>query len=281
METVVPRSGFALRGVAAYLRDFAIPLVAFAAGMLLPERWIDITFVVFGQAHFAMTFLYQYRGKRMNRWYLVTAGILALAATLYVVVLGELLVPMFLVVATLFSLHFAFDEITLHEETLTLQRVVTAGTFVALFVAMMLDLVFAKQVTHSIALLIAVVALCGIGVRLGTGKAPSSSERYLWIVGAVLGVLGLVFGHLHQVLAIVIILHAINWMLGYGERLKSDEKRKTRYWIESFLTLGGSVLLYALFVLAHVSFLRFLFMFVYYDAWAIAHIVLSYRFARR
>jgi hypothetical protein len=277
----VPRSGFALPARLGMVRDGLIPLVAFGGAIFLPNTWITVAFVVVGQAHFAMTFLYQYRGKKMNTWYLCTAGVLALATLLYVLVWGELVVPIFLVVATLFSLHFALDEVTLHADTFTPRVISTVVGFVLLFVALMLSLVFPVYPFTLFPRVVAVLMVCGILVRLFSREPVARSEYYLWFVGSVLALMGIGLGLLQQVLAIVILLHCVNWMLGYGVRVQNDTKRARRYWLETLVTLLGSVLLYLLFTLAHVGILKYFFLLTYYDAWAIAHIVLSFRASKR
>lgn len=275
------RQAFQLSGTMRMARDFMVPAVAFVGAFLVPNAWITIAFVVVGQAHFVMTYLYQYRGKRMNMWYVLTLVVLVGLLGMYLFFMGESLLPIFLVVATLFSIHFALDEVTLHGEMLDARTGTTVVGFVALFIAMMLALAFPVYPYTSLPLVVGVIIVCGAGTRLITRTRVSASEQYLWFVAVLLCVMGLGFGLLQQVLAMVILLHCFNWAFGYGERVKGDSGRVRRYWFETFLTLVASVALYATFVLLHVPFLKYFFLLVYYDAWAIAHIVLSFLARRR
>ncbi len=275
------RSGFQLSGTKRLLRDFFVPAMAFLGAFTIPNSWITIAFVVVGQAHFVMTYLYQYRGKRMNAWYLLTFGALLAALGLYLFLVGESLLPIFLAVATLFSIHFALDEVTLHGEVLDMRTGTTVIGFVALFIVMMLALAFPVYPFTSLPLIVGIIILCGVGTRLLTRARVSASEQYLWFVAVLLCVMGLGFGLLQQVLAMVILLHCFNWAFGYGERVREDSGRARRYWFETSLTLVASVALYATFVLLHVPFLRYFFLLTYYDAWAIAHIILSFTARRR
>lgn len=269
-------TGFYLSSRMRFVRDVMVPGVAFIGALFVPSQWITIAFVIVGQAHFAMTYLYQYRGQRMNAWYFVTFVALLGALTLYLFLLGESLLPIFLVVATLFSIHFALDEVTLHGERLDARTGTTVAGFVALFVAMMLALAFPVYPYTSLPFIVGVIILCGAATRLVARRHVSASEQYLWFVALLLCILGLGFGLLQQVLAMVILLHCFNWAFGYGERVKGDRARSHRYWIETFITLSVSLALYVAFVVLHVPFLKYFFLLVYYDAWAIAHIVLSF-----
>jgi hypothetical protein len=260
-----------------FFRDAFLPIAALVLGATLPADWITIAFVVFGQAHFAMTFLYQYRGGKMTRRYLAIAAVLAAAAATYMLLSREAVLPIFLVVATLFAAHFAFDEFHLRGERATLHGAATAWAFVLVFVGMMLALAFPDiRAFGALAGALALSAGAWGAVRLVRGSL-SGTERYLLLVGAVLVALGMGFGFLHQVLAVVIILHCANWMLGYGDRVRSDTRRRRKYWIETALTLGGASALYAAFHFFGIDALRYFFLLAYYDAWAIGHIALSFR----
>lgn len=218
----------------------------------------------------------------MTRRYLALAALLALAAVSYMFFVGEEVLPIFLVVATLFAAHFAFDEFHLAGEPMNLRKRATALLFVLVFVTMMLAMAF-PGVTFflPIAYATAIVFASWVVAQLLHRRSASTAERYLFFVAAILMTLGFGFGLLEQVLAVVILLHCANWMLGYGARVASDPTRRARYWRESALTLGGSIALYAAFRLLDVDALRYFFLLAYYDAWAIGHIILSLRLPQK
>ncbi len=263
-------------------RNLFFPIAVFVSAALLPLGWITAAFIVAGQAHFAMTYLYQYRGKRMNYRYFSLALFLFGAMLLYLTYAGEEVLPIFFVVAaSLFSAHFAFDEIHLHGSNLSRMEGATALGFVALFTSFMLYVAFPFSPFLELPFLIALIFGSWVLTRLVFSKASiSRGEYYLWFVEIILVTLFFWLGLTLQTLAVIILLHGFNWAVGYGERVNWYPERKKKYWSETALTLGGSIILYVFFLTLNIEFLKYFFLLVYYDAWAIAHIVLSFNPSR-
>lgn len=257
------------------IRDTLLPIAAFSSVFLLPAQWFLAGFLIIGQAHFAMTFLYQYRGGKVNQRYLIVLTALILLLVAYFVIEGTFL-PIFLLTATLFAAHFANDEFVLHDEEAAAGRTLLVLLFTALFCSLILYALFPSLLPVSI-ITGGIFALCAV-IRLIGGRAKTHSERYLWLSGSLLLILTLGFGLAPEVLlSLIIILHCINWYLDYGKRTAHDSIKHARYWREVALTLVISSMLYALYVMYKVPFLQFAFLPMYYDAFALGHFALTSR----
>jgi hypothetical protein len=267
----MPPSGFS----GGPLRDYALPVAAVVATLALPFMLIAWTYVVVGHAHFLMAYLYQWRGKKMNARYAAVAGLLLLAAGWYFFLSGYGIIPILLAAGILFAFHFAIDEVTLHGERFTRDAWIAIAGFTLLFSSLIV-LVAVPGFAWSPQL--AIAALGGsIAFRLFLSRAKiSGAERYLWFVGVLLAALALVFGLPASILGVVLLLHFINWYVGFGKRLRSRPEKARSYWLEVASTLGLSAALFAAFLASGATFFSFAFGLGAYYAWAIAHILLSF-----
>jgi len=261
------------------LRDVALPVAAVALAAWLPFHLLVHAFIVLGQAHFALTYLYQWRGRRMTRGYRAVALALAALAAAYFAYAGGAL-PLMALITVLFSFHFAWDEFTLHDEPVTKGGIVSvAGFTVSFFLISMLFLFPDAPLLKAAALAVAVGAIC---IRFLVERAPPlQAERYLWLVQALLFAIALVLELPGHVLAVIVILHVLNWYAGYGVRVASDSARARRYWRDVVLSLAATLALFLAYRGLEVGWLVFLFGLAPYYAWATAHIVLSLVASRR
>lgn len=260
-------------------RDFILPLPVFALALSLPFMWVIVGYTIIGQAHFVMTYIYQARGKKMTRGYLILAAILAAGFGLYFVAGGWIL-PLVFIVAALFAVHFAIDELTLHDSPRTMWSLVSSVLFMVLFFSFLIaDMYPAYAILSGI-----LVVLCMVYglMRVAINHLPSHGERYLWYVAVLIVVLTIVFPAFSalNILACVIWLHAINWAIGYGVRLRGREVEEPRYWILTILTFIGALMGWALFYFYDIGWLGAFFGLAPYYAWAIAHILLSFYASR-
>lgn len=256
------------------LRDYLVPLGAVVGVLLLPFQAIVWTYIILGQAHFLMAYLYQYRGKKMRRSYLVVATLLFIGAGWYFFFSGLGITALALAVSALFAAHFALDEFTLHGETLTKEALVTSVGFTLLFFSFVLVVVF-PQFSFAPHLALTSIGATVVLRFLVSQKELTKAERYLWFVGTLLAVLALVLHLPASVLGIIILLHVFNWYVGFGVRLRTNVERARTYFKEVAITLGVCVLGGGLFAFTGAPVLGFFFGLASYYAWAIAHIVLS------
>ncbi len=258
-----------------FARDFLLPLPVFAIILSFPFQWVVWSYIVFGQAHFLMTYIYQARGKKMTHGYLVIAALLAVCAAAYFILDGSI-IPLILMVSVLFAAHFSLDELTLHDESWTKSSLISVALFTCLFFSFVLvDISPTFVLVPGIAALIFTVYVAG---RMVAERLPSVGERYLWYIAVIVAILSFTvpsFSALN-VLACIIWLHGFNWAIGYGVRLRGRGAEEPRYWGLTIVTFAGSLVGWALFQFWGMEWLGALFALGPYYAWAIAHILLSF-----
>lgn len=259
------------------VRDYLFPLAAFLFVFLVPLSWYVAGFLILGQAHFAISFLYQYRAGKVNRQYGILAVLFLLISIAYFATGGGYNL-IFLVATFFFGVHFAFDEFFLHGEATTTATRISAWVFVLLFFAMIVYTMFpdARPFAFAVGLIFPAYVL----VRVGSRRLPSAAERYLWLVGVIIFTLTFAFSVRAEILlAVISILHQTNWYVDYGRRIADtgDAAKLGKYWGEIALSLFVSSVLYLFYMFGGVSVLRFLYLPVYYYAFALAHFGLSVR----
>ncbi len=260
------------------LRNILLPLAALASVFVVPSAWLVAAFIILGQAHFAMAMIYQYRGGRVTRRYVLTALALVAVFVLYFTS-GAGFYPIFYAAVFMFGAHFAYDEFHLQKAELGGPQKVTLGLFVLLFIVMNVY-VFVPGST-GVALGLSLLFPSYIVARLFFSKnRPNRAEAYVWLVGIVLFFLAFV-AHMPPVilLAIVSILHILNWYVDYGRRLADagDATRVKNYWIEVLVIILFIGAFYAVYRIYSIDILGYYYSVMYYYAWALGHFILSFR----
>lgn len=261
-----------------WFRNFLLPLAALASVFIFPSSWFVTAFIILGQAHFAMAMLYQYRGGRVTRRYVLTALVLLALFILYFASGGGFY-PIFYAAVFMFGAHFAYDEFHLQKTELGAPQKVTLILFVLLFIVMNVYVFLPGSVPYALALSLVFPAYIAARLFFSTNR-PNRAEAYIWFVGILLFFLAFV-AHIQPVilLAIVSILHIVNWYIDYGRRLADggDTKRLRAYWTEVVLLIAAIALGYAAYRVFQIDILGYYYGITYYYAFALAHFVLSFR----
>ncbi len=254
------------------VRDSLLPVAALLLALLADIETIILLFVIVGQAHFFMAFLYQYRGKKMTRRYVGVAALLFLLASVYFIYSG-LLVPVFLVTSIAFGIHFAIDEFYLHGEKNGPHTFVSLLGFMLLYGSVVLQILGPGY--EMLPVFAGLFVLAHVVVRIVRNNPFSAAERYLLFVGCGVLFLGMGLDLWIVVPGIISLLHCFNWTIGYAERVKDNAPARRSYWRHTLVTLALSVGLYSIWVVTDAPLLAFLFLPIYWYAWALAHFVLS------
>lgn len=260
--------------VVMMMRNYCLPLVLFLVAYLFSENVISVSMLILAQSHFLMAYLYQYRGGKMNAWYISTALLLLLLFGSIFMFVPEPLYVLFTLATLLFSVHFVVDEITLHDDSWTSENSLSVFGFILLFNAIAFSTLY--PTLQWLIIIFSITVFSYALVRLLKGKWPSTSERYLWF----LSILFLFYYVLHRstnldfLVFFIILLHGSNWLIGYGIRLHGHTQEK-RYWIETAFFLTLCAILEGIYVVTKTPYLVFFFSFLPYYCWAIAHIILS------
>jgi hypothetical protein len=255
------------------IRDIGFPLIAVMATLAFPFFWIVWLYLIVGHAHFLMAYLYQYRGKKMNGVYIAVAGMTLAGCLGYYFFVGNLM-PFLVASGTLFALHFAIDEFTLHNERVSWISAANSIGFTLVFGSLLL--LVAYPGLSSLPYLVGGIVCVALAGRFFFSTPVSKTEYYLWFIAFLLFVLGVILKLPESVLGVILLLHFANWYIGYGNRLKDRPARARSYWIEVAATLGLCALLFGAYLFLHMRWLDVLFSPFAYYAWALAHIVLSF-----
>ena len=262
-------------GLLRPIREYVLPLVALAFVLLVPERWMLFWVIIGGQAHFLMAYLYQYRGKKITRTYGVVACVLLALAVLLYSFLPNPFPVAFILVTLFFAAHFAFDELTLHDESWDWLRGTTVLGFVLLTIV--LNLVELIPVLRPLAIALIVATVIGITVRLLSRHWPSRTERYLWYLLLLLVVFA--FFRADTPLATIImftsVLHYLNWLIGYGVRVQGKPHAR-KYWKETITFALVCTCLAFVYRMSGDTLFSWLFTPMYYYYGAVMHIALSW-----
>ncbi len=257
-------------------RDFLLPLLIFTLPFVMSLQYFQLAVVVGAQYHFTMSYWYQYRSGKINRWYLLLALCCFLGLSTFLLYNPNPLQTLFLITSVLFSTHFAIDEVTLHNDSFNSEQIVSVFLFVLLHMSIHLALVWSVMawlVTFS-CILFGSYAL----VRLYKQNYPTQSERYLWYLAFLFIIYHLT--HLDTTFSLgvglmsIVVLHLFNWLIGYGVRVHGTV-RERRYWLETAGFIGFFTLFAVVYVETKSPLLVFVYGTVYYYCWAIGHILLS------
>lgn len=257
-----------------YFRDFCVPLVLLLGAYLFSENVISVSMIILAQSHFLMAYLYQYRGGKMNRWYVLVAVLLLFLFVGIFLFVEQPLYLLFTVASLLFSIHFVVDEVTLHDESWTPEKAVSIVGFVLLFNAIAFSTLYPGL--RWLIVIFTTAVFSYMLVRLVKAHWPSTSERYLWFLSILftLYYFSQATFHLNFLVFFIILLHGLNWIVGYGIKMHGHQKEKS-YWMETFFFLTACAVLEVVYVVTQTPYLAFFFSFLPYYCWAIAHIVLS------
>lgn len=258
------------------LRDFGLPLLAFALPFFLSLRYFQLLVVVGAQYHFMMAYWYQYRSGKMNHRYLLLAGLCAVVCIGILTQMSNPYLFIFFITSVLFGTHFAYDEVQLHDETWTPENVITVIGFVLLHISIHIGLFwsYGQYLVTGMSILL----LSYMAVRVTAQKLPSKAERYLWYLSVLF--IGYHATHfdtrfgLGVSLMAIVVMHFFNWMIGYGVRVHKTP-RERRYWFETIAFIGFFSLWAIVYALTNSVLLGYVYGTIYYFCWAIAHIVLS------
>lgn len=266
------------------ITDYLAPAILFGVSALLSAPVMILIYIGVAQAHFLLGYAYLLRSRRLNRVRLITVVVLiSTAVTAYTFFIGDRVI-LFCIAGALFSLHFATDEYALRGERMLhwVSRAV-ASFFVFIFLVLMANSVGAITLLPPLVVVaLACICLLCIGTLLFFyASQMQSTDHYLIYVGCLMFLLSMIGGPQH-VLGMIILLHGYNWYVGYARRIaQTGAVRLKVYWAHVALSIFVTLCLYGVYVFAHSSalssVLTFVFFSYYYNAWAIAHIVITAR----
>lgn len=251
-----------------------IGAIVLALLALLPARYFFLAFIMLGQGHFLMTYLYQWKAGRIGPRYLVSyASLLALFAYFAAFILSLQL--LLLITGSVFAAHFFYDEARLYarDNSISLGLVWYPAL---LFFLVLVKLLYGTDVVPEI--VVATLLLVLQSARQREQKGPHlSTQRYMLTFSAFLLIL-LVFPTSESptaVLGAIILYHYLSWYVHYFFRLR-DAGRPIRPYLVNGIIVNAVVISLFISFLAFTGPVRealgFLFEERYFYLWTLLHI---------
>lgn len=260
---------------------FLLSLVAaFAVVGTLSPAAIMSTFIVMGQGHFLLAYLYQWRAGKIGWRY---GALYAAAFTLLLIAYQYIPEPKlwtFFVAGSIFAIHFFVDEYFLAKITLTLERILLGSTFIGLYSMLLLRALYFVTIP-GVLVVIAGILLIPLIVQIVRTRVLPFTDG-IFILGSFVLLLLLVQPHvisLHAALGFIIFAHYFRWYLHFYMRLKAspDQARFKKYLVDVAVVNALVVILFGIFVMYPGSILQFAFAPTFFFMWTILHVLFSIR----
>lgn len=250
------------------------------AVLTLAPAAIMSTFIVMGQGHFILAYLYQWRagkiGWRYGALYVLAFSTLLLAYQF----IPEPKLWTFLVAGSIFAIHFFVDEYFLAKLSLTTERVLLGVAFIGLYSALLMHALYGIQVPYVVAI-VALLLLLPVAVQAVYARTLTLRDAAF-----ILGSLGLVFLliqeyviTLYAALGFTILAHYLRWYVHFYARLQAhpDQSRLRRYLIDVAVVNVIVILLFLLYNVFPESAVRYAFEPTFFFIWTILHVLFSIR----
>lgn len=261
-------------------------------GFVATLTWqkVVLLYIVLGQGHFLIAYLYQYKAGKMTKPYL------AVAVTSLVAVTGLYLsFPNYRVLVAVttvyFLVHMLLDELyllrlpmELHRSPMHLGRLLEMTPILLLYSTRVIDSLFSRfsRGPHTLEEVSLTLSWCSLGalVLLGILGRYRPDWRSLYFLGWSAFLFWAVYtGWFHRVptgklTGFIIIYHYLAWYFHYFLQLKAGPKRVT--YLRRVVVLNAVVLgIFALWGQQGVG--RFLFQNDYFYIWTLLHLITSTR----
>lgn len=262
---------------AGFLASIVAALIAVA---FLTPAGIMSTFIVLGQGHFLLAYLYQWRagkiGWRYGALYAIAFSVLLIAYQF----IPEPKLWTFLIAGSIFSVHFFVDEYFLAKIAWSIERILLGVVFVGLYGALLLRALYFIEIPDA-APIIALLLLVPLVAQSIRERSLQLVDVVFMLAASVLVVL-LVQPYvisLHAALGCTILAHYVRWYLHFYGRLKtnSDQARLKKYLIDVVVVNVLVVALFGVYVLYRDSLLRYAFEPTFFFIWTILHVLFSIR----
>lgn len=204
----------------------------------LPARFFFLAFIMLGQGHFLMTYLYQWKAGKMTLRYLALYA-LALGGLAWLASFVLPLPVLLLITGSVFALHFFYDEARLYAR----DNGVSLGLVwypALLFLLTLVKILYAFDVLPAI-VIATLLLILQYARSEGKENPHPSTGKYMSVFSTVLLTLLLapVSISATAVLGAIILYHYMSWYVHYFFRLKDNHRPLRPY-------LGNGVLVNAL-----------------------------------
>lgn len=256
-------------------------LLALCCALFLRTENMTYAFVVLGQAHFLLAYLYQWRAGKIGLayalWYAAAFGALVFAF----VTIPDPGVWSLALAGTIFAIHFFVDEMHINGIPLTGETRLLGFAFIFLYGMLLLR--SAYDIDEPI--LVGGIALAAciplIYSRLESRSIRAAEMFFLSAIGILLLIIYVPWSILlTTTLGFIVLFHVFRWYFFYFFKLNEnpDKTKLRRYLIDVAVVNGLTFALFALYLLYPAfRMLEYAFLPTYYYLWAMLHVAFSAR----
>lgn len=260
-------------------------LTALVAVTVLSPYEVTLAFVVLGQGHFLLTYLYQWRAGKIGITYLSLYVLALIALYLGFAYIPDPLSWSYLIAGTIFSIHFFVDEMFINKFTLSLEQKLMGFGFFTVYAGLLVDAVYSFEAPLLISA-IALVACMPLAVQRIRERSIGAIEMFF--LGTTLVLAGILYSrasiHASSILGFTVLFHYVRWYLFYFFRFKDEEGRPrfSRY-VTDVIAVNAivGVLFVGYMYRDELNVLQYLFKPEYFFAWTILHVLFSIRIPKR
>jgi hypothetical protein len=258
-------------------KAISIPIVIALIFLLTPAQVLTM-FIVLGQAHFFIAYLYQYRAGKISARY----------ATLYAIVLAICLTTLLyferldlLIVASgiIFLTHFLQDEVFLIGKRATRFTLLEMLPVLLLYTGFLLSSIMRIRLMPELVTLATAVIVLFVIASIWNRRAPDSISVYFLGISALLLYLYhfKVYVPIEILLGTLVLLHYSSWYIAYYFKVRNDAFRRASYLKAVASCNLLAVGLYAFFLTPAGSWLFVLFAPGFFYTWTLMHTLFSIR----
>lgn len=232
-------------------------------------------FVVLGQGHFLLTYLYQYRGGKITRFYMSAYAIgLPLA---YVIAVYLPLTYLLILTTIVFAVHYFYDEariMTGNNYHLSLLLIVPPILF---FLSYLL-----YEQLHIDTFIVTLVITGGILLQIWYRFGPTPfMQQYVLITNAISILLYILYVRggtvpSELILGAIIIHHYATWYIFQYKKLRQNTDRVSKY-LTDVLTVNAILIVGYILYVSNQNFavLEYLYGINFFYAWTLLHIIFA------
>lgn len=255
-------------------------LSAIGAVALLTPAGIMSTFIVLGQGHFLLAYLYQWRAGKIGWRYGALYATAFSALLIAYQFIPEPKLWTFLIAGSIFSVHFFVDEYFLAKIAWSIERILLGIVFVGLYGVLLLRALYFVEIADA-APVIALLLLVPLVAQSIRERSLQLVDAVFMLAAAVLVVL-LVQPYvisLHAALGCTILAHYVRWYLHFYGRFKTnpDQSRLKKYLIDVAIVNALVIAFFGVYGMFEDSFLRYAFEPTFFFIWTILHVLFSIR----
>lgn len=202
---------------------------------LFPNHTVLLNILIcMGQAHFFMTYLYQYKSNKFDRLYLLKAALfIMILITYYLFFLNDVYIMKF--TSVLFVFHFIFDEFYLDRQVLQLNQIYKVVPILLSYFVF----IFGSKGEYIIIVKIgAVLSVLYYTLMVFSEKKYHVSQNVYLLIYSILCVSSIFSDWIsikNNAMFFIVIVHYLNWYSFNYSKFKNSKKALSYYFVSAIL----------------------------------------------